>query len=630
VSILAAAAAVLVRWLFDPWLGERLPLSTLYAAVALAVWFAGIGPALATTAVGYVLCDMLFVAPRGQLHFPLTAIGVVPVYLASCFIIIGIGEALHAAQRRLEQQHAQSQANEEFYRAVTDLTSDYAWIARVYPDGHYVNEIITDGVTKLVGYTVDELKTRGWRIVVHPDEQLHAMEIMKRLLHGEDIDEEMKHVTKDGRVLWLHVRGHPIRNERGQVTQLVGSAKDITHERQVEQEVHESNERLRLLSMQLREADRRKDEFLAILAHELRNPLAPIRNALELMGRANGDSELVQDARAIMERQVGQMVRLVDDLLEVSRVTRGALELRKQRIELTAAVHSAVEATQPLIQAAGHKLVVNLPPEPVHLDADPARLAQVFSNLLNNAAKYTDSGGHIWLNAELETSNPCQTTNGESVVVSVRDTGIGIPADHLPRLFEMFSQVAPSLERSRGGLGIGLSLARALVELHGGVIEAKSGGPGKGSEFIIRLPAVRSPQPSKRAPMDRHPEDSASTVRHRVLVVDDHQDAANTMARMLRMLGHETNVAHDGVEAVQAAAAFHPEVVFLDIGMPKMNGYEAARQIRQESWGRTMKLVAVTGWGQEDDKRRAAEAGFDRHLIKPVDPAVVEEILASL
>jgi CheY-like chemotaxis protein len=322
----------------------------------------------------------------------------------------------------------------------------------------------------------------------------------------------------------------------------------------------------------------------------------------------------------MMERQVGQMVRLIDDLLDISRITRGRLQLRKERIELAAAVRNAVETSRPLVEESSHDLAVSLPPEPIHLDADPTRLAQVFSNLLNNAAKYTDRGGRISLTAERQ---------GREIVVSVRDTGIGIAPEHLPGIFQPFAQMAPALERSQGGLGIGLSLVRGLVELHGGAVEARSGGLGEGCEFVVRLPILEAPA---RAPAEPEPdvERPRRRAKRRILVVDDNRDAAESLAKLLRLKGHDLAVAHDGLEAVRAATTFRPDVLLLDIGMPKMNGYEAARHVREQPWGKDMVLVAVTGWGHEEDKRRATEAGFDHHLTKPVEPSGLEKLLATL
>ena len=324
-------------------------------------------------------------------------------------------------------------------------------------------------------------------------------------------------------------------------------------------------------AVQLADADRRKDEFLATLAHELRNPLAPLRNALELLRRADDNRTLIERARAMMERQVGQLVRLVDDLLDIARITRGKLQLRKERVELASVVRSAVEAVRPAVEAQGHKLTVTLPPQSVPLDADPVRLAQVVSNLLLNAAKYTEQGGRIALTAQVSREH-----ERPEVVVTVRDTGIGIAAEHLPHLFEMFSQVTSALERSQGGLGIGLSLVRGLVELHGGSVAARSDGLGTGSEFIVRLPVAAA-----GAKLPPEPGQNGRSGRScRILVVDDNRDAADSLAMMLRLMGHDIQTAYDGLEAVETAASFRPEVVLLDIGLPKMNGYDAARHIR--------------------------------------------------
>jgi PAS domain S-box-containing protein len=370
----------------------------------------------------------------------------------------------------------------------------------------------------------------------------------------------------------------------------------------------------------LKEADRRKDEFLATLAHELRNPLAPIRNSIELLRLADGNADLIRQAQRIMERQLAQIVRLVDDLLDISRITRGKLPLRKKRIELAAAIQTAIEAARPAIAAQAHELSVTLPPDTIYLDGDPTRLAQVFSNLLNNAAKYTEKGGHIWLTTERQ---------GNEVVVSVRDTGIGIATEHLPKLFAMFSQIAPALERSQGGLGVGLALVRGLVELHGGNVEAHSAGSGRGSEFTVRLPVVETPGHARQEPSADRGK-SCPGPKCRILVADDLRDSVDSLAMMLRVGGHDIQTAHDGLEAVQAAATFRPDVVVLDIGMPRMNGYEAARHIRQQPWGKQMLLIALTGWGQEEDKRRAFEAGFDNHLTKPVEAAALEKLLALI
>jgi PAS domain S-box-containing protein len=376
-------------------------------------------------------------------------------------------------------------------------------------------------------------------------------------------------------------------------------------------------ERLRLIE-QLRDQDRLKDEFLATLAHELRNPLAPIRTGVQLVRMAGHNPALIEKTSPMMERQIQHMVRLVDDLLDVSRISRNKLELRKEKIELGTLIQSALETSRPLIEAAGHELTVSVPPEPILLEADGVRLAQAFSNLLNNAAKYTPEGGRISLTADTE--------HGE-VVVRVRDNGLGIPADKLSRIFEMFVQVDRSIGQSHGGLGIGLSLAKRLVQMHGGTIEAYSDGIGKGSEVVVRLPAAivtrRSANGDGSAPA------TARAASRRVLVVDDNRDSAEALATMLQLLGHDVATAHDGRAAVDGVRTFQPDVALLDIGMPHISGYEAARLIRQQPGGTDVFLVALTGWGHDDDKLRSLEAGFDAHLVKPVDVATIEKVLES-
>lgn len=375
---------------------------------------------------------------------------------------------------------------------------------------------------------------------------------------------------------------------------------------------------LRERADELAEASRNKDEFLATLAHELRNPLAPIRNAVQYLGMEGLTERDMKAGRDIISRQVTVMVRLIDDLLDMSRISRNKLDIRKQRIELAEVVESAVEGSRPLIRQCGHELTVSLPTQPIHLDADAVRLTQVFLNLLINAAKFTKPGGHIWLTAVKE---------GSDVVASVRDNGIGITGDMLPRIFEMFTQVDRSLERSQGGLGIGLTLVRRLVEMHDGTVEAHSSGPDQGSEFIVRLPLIPSPL---EPPPNNDGLRASALGGSRILVVDDNRDSADSLGMLLRLKGNEIRTAYDGIEAVQSAETFRPELVLLDIGLPKLNGYEVARRIRQQPWGRDVILVALTGWGQDEDRRRSKEAGFNFHLVKPVELSALEKLLAGM
>jgi PAS domain S-box-containing protein len=370
------------------------------------------------------------------------------------------------------------------------------------------------------------------------------------------------------------------------------------------------------LVRELKEADRRKDEFLAVLAHELRNPLAPVRNAIEILRSLPPPSPQLQWTHDVIDRQVRQLSRLVDDLLDVSRITSGKIELRKERVDLADAVRIALESSRPVIERGGHELTVRVTPEPVWLDADLARLAQVLSNLLNNAAKYTRPGGHIWVTAERR--------DGEALV-SVRDNGLGIEPAMLARIFDMFTQAGSAGAHSQGGLGIGLTLVRRLVELHGGRVEARSEGIGRGSEFVVHLP-VASAGSAADARREEAVAAAAIPASRRILVVDDHRDAADSLCMLLKSRGHDVRVAYDGIEAVGAAVTFHPDVVLLDIGLPKLSGHEAARRIR-DARGDDVTLVAVTGWGQEEDRRRAREAGFDHHLVKPVDLQAITRII---
>lgn len=381
--------------------------------------------------------------------------------------------------------------------------------------------------------------------------------------------------------------------------------------------VNVAYERLQVI-LQLQHSDRRKDEFLATLAHELRNPLAPIRTGLEIMKMADNDPETVQEIRDTMERQTEQLIALVNDLLDVSRITMGKLELRRCRVELADVFESAVEASTPFINEAGHELTVSVPQEPVFIDADPHRLAQVISNLLNNAAKYTPESGKIQLSATRE--------NGQ-VLISVKDNGIGIPSEMAGRIFEMFAQIERPLEKTYTGLGIGLTLVKSLVEMHGGKIEVHSEGENRGSEFIIRLPVLVDQAPQTNVvPLT---PDSANRARKRILVVDDNRAAAEMLSKVVKMLGNDVMTAGDGQQAIELAADFHPDVILMDLGMPKMNGYDAARHIREQPWGDKIVLVALTGWGQEEDKQRTRQAGFDHHLVKPAEPTALQEILSA-
>ena len=366
----------------------------------------------------------------------------------------------------------------------------------------------------------------------------------------------------------------------------------------------------------LNEADRRKDNFLATLAHELRNPLAPIRTGIEIM-RSKGGEAHATTVLPMMERQLQHLTCLLDDLLDVSRITRGKVTLHLEQVELAGALQAAIEASRPLIERMGHAFTYSMPPEPVWIEADPVRLAQIISNLLNNAAKYTPEGGRITLTAE---------RRGDVVEIRVADNGIGIPRENLGSIFDMFTQVESHAFHAQGGLGIGLALVKGLAALHGGTIEARSDGPGKGSEFRLRLPAgvaVPTPTRSPSRPGEGH-------APLKVLIVDDNRDAASSLSTLVSLMGHEVRVAFEGEKALEIAEDFRPRTVLLDLGMPGMDGYEVCRRLRALPWGRSLRIVAVTGWGQEEDRRKSAEAGFDSHLVKPVSPETLVDLLGDL
>jgi PAS domain S-box-containing protein len=514
--------------------------------------------------------------------------------------ITGIGVVVSEITERKRAEEALRVANQNL-QIVTDSMSApvircsrdlrYLWVNRYYaqwfgrPAEEFVGRRIIDVLSK---EAFDQLRP-------HFDE----------VLAGKDVQYEAEVNYRGADLRWIKAMYTPTLDASGQPDGWVAVVLDITDSKRQEEA--------------LREADRKKDEFLAILAHELRNPLAPLRNGLQVMKLAKNKAEAFEQSCAMMERQLGQMVRLIDDLLDVSRISRGMIVLRKERVELAKVVQGAVETSRPLIDRSSHELTLRLPEEPVYVDADRTRLAQALSNLLSNAAKYTDRGGHIWMTVERE---------GNDSVISVKDTGIGIPASMLPKVFEMFTQMDRSLEKSQGGLGIGLTIVKRLVEMHGGSVEVRSEGHGMGSEFIIRLPVVLSIVHGREEDGDHQP--AQQKARRRILVVDDNVDAASSLALMLKMMGNDVRTAHDGLEAVEEAAAFRPELVLLDIGMPKVNGYDACRRIREQPGGKNIVIVALTGWGQDEDKRRSQEAGFNIHLVKPVEPAVLEQLLAEL
>jgi PAS domain S-box-containing protein len=511
------------------------------------------------------------------------------------------GMAIDITERIRAEQAVRT--SERLYRAIGESIDYGVWVCD--PQGR--NIYVSESFLKLVGLTQEQCSNFGWGNVLHPDDAADTIAAWQECVRtGQQWDREHRFRGSEGQWRSVLARGVPVRDERGEITAWAGINLDIS--------------RLKDVETQLREADRRKDEFLAMLAHELRNPLAPISNSLHLLRLADDLSPTAVRVREIMEQQVQQLIHLVDDLLEVSRITRGKIELRRELIDLASVVRGAVETSRPLIESAGHQLAISLPPEPLMLNADRVRLTQVLANLLNNAAKYTDPGGQIWLTVRRA---------GNEVMISVHDTGIGLTPEVLPRVFDLFAQVDCTVDRSHSGLGIGLTLARSLVQLHGGRIEARSEGPTHGSEFVIHLPLEAVEQPGISGPLPK-PTPRIELASHKILVVDDAQAAAFILSRLLERLGQQVRTVHDANAALDEALKDRPDVVISDIAMPEVDGYELARRIRRQPELRGLVLVALTGYGQESDRRQSAEAGFDHHLVKPVSLQVLQDLLASL
>jgi PAS domain S-box-containing protein len=858
IAIGALAAAVVVRWLLDPLLGDTVPLVTLFAAVAASVWVAGPLPATLAAVLGYLACAYLFLPPRGDIAVDLPNLIGLAAYLFTCSVIITIGEAMRRAQDRArdreglmrvtlasigdavittdnegrvtylnavaesltgwKQADAKGRPLDAVFRALDEQTrkpienpatralregtvvglanhtlliardgverpvDDSAApikdehgrvsgcvlifrdvserrrlekaVAARFLEARLLASIVESsddaivrksldsvvqswnaGAERIFGYTAEEAIGRHISFLIPPERLAEEDHIIATLKEGRRVEPfETDRVRKDGKRIRISVTISPIKDAAGHVVAASKIARDVTKQRQAEAEremfatvvenstdfigvadldavpifvnraglklvglddmaearkVHvrdfffpedqarimdeffpsvaqtghgevevrfrnfktgdarwmaykvlkltddkgqatafatvsqDVTERRRLedglrqLAANLSEEGRRKNEFLATLAHELRNPLAALTNMLEILRRTGPDQPSPPQALDGMGRQLTQLVRLVDDLLDLSRITHNRLELRKGPVELSAVIDQAVEATRPLVDSMRHELRVIPWREPIHLDADAARLAQVFANLLNNSAKYTSPGGKIEVKTE---------RHGGEAVVTVTDNGAGIPRDRLDTIFEMFNQVQGSLERSQGGLGIGLTLVRRLVQMHGGTVQADSAGEGKGAEFVVRLPIheARRGAPPETAPA-REPSQ-----RRRILVVDDNRDSAESLAMLLDITGNATFTAHDGADALDAAARDRPDVVLLDIGLPTLNGYEVCRRIRAEPWGKDMTLIALTGWGQDEDRRKSHEAGFDGHLVKPVNYPALMALLDNL
>jgi len=511
-----------------------------------------------------------------------------------------VGAAMDLTARR-EAEERQRESEERF-RNLADNISQLCWIA----DGEGWIFWYNRRWHEYTGTTPEEMEGWGWQRVHDPEKLPQVLkEWQQSIATGEPFNTEFPLRGADGIYRPFLTRAQPVKDAEGRVVRWFGTNTDIS-------EQHAAAEALR-------EADRRKNEFLAMLAHELRNPLAPIVNAVQVLRLRGSSDPPLQRQRAIIERQALHLARLVDDLLEISRINEGKIQLRKRRVTLASVLDAAVDTTRPHLETKGQRLEVRLPTEPIWLHADPDRLTQVFTNLLDNAAKYTGQAGQVRVNAEVA---------GARAEIRVRDTGVGIKPEDLPHIFDLFAQADPGLARSQGGLGIGLTMVRRLIELHDGEVAAFSEGLGWGSEFVVRLPVAAPPED------DAAPASGAELAGEvlsgcRVLVVDDNRDAADTTAELVGLWGYRVRTAPDGPSALRAAREFRPRIVLLDIGLPGMDGYEVARQLRQEPELAELFLMAVTGYGQEEDRRRALEAGFNAHLPKPVDPEQLRQVLAS-
>jgi PAS domain S-box-containing protein len=631
IALVATAVATLLRMALNPILGTYLPYSIYLLAVVATAWVGGFWPGIVATLLGYLAAEVFFIHPYGSAAGPFSEIQPAEFFRFISYALVGVAISFVSEQwhrvrvrdlmrsRRLEEEVAERlRAAEDLRQSKQTLEALVAAapipIVVIEPDRTV--RLWNQAAERTFGWTAEEVV--GREIPIVPDEKCEeCLSSRNAVSRGETLGPIVTYrKRKNGTLVDIELSAAPLYNADSLVDSMVLLLKDVTEQRRAERSLRESQ-------ALLRETDQRKDAFLATLAHELRNPLAPIRHGLQVMRLAGDDARLIEQSRDMIERQLGQMVRLIEDLIDVSRITRGTIELRKHRMHLQDSILSAVETSRPVIDSLEHELTVTLPEEPIALDADLTRLSQAFANLLHNAAKYTDKGGRIALHARRD---------GGRAIVSVSDTGIGIAPEMLPRIFGLFMQGDSTHKESRGGLGVGLSLVKQLIEGHGGSVEARSKGAGRGSEFVITLPVLDLPRADGSRPTEssragdgpRHPE----SARHRVLVVDDNADAVESLATLIRLMGHDCDTALDGEEAIAIARSYAPDTILLDIGMPGINGYDACRAIRKEEWGREIFMVALTGWGQAEDRERTRTAGFDMHIVKPAEPSVLLELLA--
>lgn len=518
--------------------------------------------------------------------------------------VIGVGAkgTSVAAQAALE-----AEKKLRLYETILANTPDFIYVFDLNHRYTYANAALLElwgkSADDAIGKNFLELGYEPWHVA------MHDREIDRVIRTKQEVRGEVPFKSAAGTRIFEYIFV-PVLGDGGEVEAIAGTTRDTTGRKQLERELQQRAE-------ELAESDRKKDEFIAMLAHELRNPLAPIRNGLQVMEMAAGDQAVVEQARIMMQRQLKHMVRLVDDLMDVSRITRNKLNLQRTAISIDDVIDSAIETAKPALESAGHTLTVTLPPQPFYLNADLTRLAQVFSNLLSNSIKYTKPGGHINLRAEAA---------GENLKIELSDNGIGIPSHKLGSVFDLFSQVSSNARDGDGGLGIGLALVKALISMHGGTVGVVSNWPEGGTTFTVTLPCAAEPMlPAEDAV--RPPGNAVVQGTRRILVADDNRDACLSMSQLFELLGHEVKSAFNGAEALVLAEDFKPEVIFMDLGMPQLNGFEATRRIRAQPWGQSIRIVAVTGWGQECDRANSKSAGFDGHLVKPVNLQAIQEQL---
>ena len=616
-------------------------------AAAILAWHSGLRPALFTTALSAAAIGPIIQAFDAQASLTNIPVRVLSVAFVSAVVSWLCGN-LYRARERLLVEQSRLRESEGFHRMIGELASDFAFHARIELGGEIVIDSATSGLQSLLGYTLADLQSRPGLALIHPDDRGDLQHALNRAGAGDEVQGQARVIAKDGRLVHVAYRGQPERNPDGSLAGILGAFRDISLQK--DQQAALAAERQRLLvdigkrqavEAQLRqskeEAERRadeaeearaavkdrehrlqyeaqlKDEFLATLAHELRNPLAPLRNVAAIL-RMEAQTDTSRQATGVMERQIGQLVRLIDDLMDISRITRGQLTLRKDRVDLRSIIDTAVETAQPQLTSADVSLTLEIPATPLMLDADATRISQVVLNLLTNAAKFTAAGGRVWIVA---------VALGDRVALTVRDTGIGIAPDDQERVFGMFVQLNRDLRRSQTGLGIGLTLVKQMTEMHGGTVSVWSAGVGHGSEFTVTLPLAVGVEAVRRAPA----EGPEARPTMRILVVDDSTDGADSLAFLLRAAGHEVFTAYEGKTAIRLAETHRPDVALLDIGMPEVSGYDVARAIRREVWGRPMRLIALTGWGQAEHRRRSLEVGFDDHLVKPIELDLLENVL---